>query len=160
MSANRASGRAARTKDKANGACSHWTALGICHNWHIRLVAEEKPGKQYVVVMTARYTELTKETPTVMTTAATVAAIFFNDCISSYRVPTKVLTDTGPQVSSRFYKATCLELEIVPFSNKGIWPPVQRPSTTIQGQLYLETTSLWFRTSTGLGEFLTLVTNA
>lgn len=64
---------------------------------------KSKQDNQFVVVMTDRYTNLTKPIQTTNTNANTVARIFIEYWVASFGIPYKVVTDNGPQFVAKFF---------------------------------------------------------
>ena len=71
-----------------------------------------KQGNQFVVVLTDRYSKLTRAIPTGKTTATTVATIFVDHWVIPYGIPNYVLTDNGPQFVAKFFASVCLALGV------------------------------------------------
>ena len=69
-------------------------------------------GKQYVLVITDRYTKLARAIPMKKTTAPLVAAAFLQNWIYPYGIPESLLTDNGPQFISQFFAIVCAALGI------------------------------------------------
>lgn len=61
-----------------------------------------KEGSQLVVVMTDRYSKLTKVNVTSLKIATTFACIFLKHMVAPYSTLFKLLTDVGPQFDLKF----------------------------------------------------------
>lgn len=59
--------------------------------------------------MTDSFSKLTKAIPTTKTTATAVATIFLERLGINFDVPIKVLTDNGPQFTSKVFSPTCAQ---------------------------------------------------
>lgn len=68
-------------------------------------------GSKYIFVIPDRHSKLTKSIPTVRMTATSIVSIFMELSVSNFRIPSTVLTDNGPQFSSKFFAALCKKLE-------------------------------------------------
>lgn len=75
-----------------------------------------KLGNKLIAVKRERYSKLTNETPTAPTTAAAVATIFVDHCISNPGIPETILTVVSPQFISKFFRAVCVEIHITPLT--------------------------------------------
>lgn len=75
----------------------------------LELLPRTKIGNQFVVVMTNRFSKLTEAIWTTKTTATTVATIFINDWVANYGIPSKIMTDNSPQLTSKFFQEICVE---------------------------------------------------
>ena len=64
-------------------------------------------GNQHVLVITDRFTKLTRRIPLWTTTASVVANAFLDNCIYVYGAPRFVLTDSSPQFAAKFFDAVC-----------------------------------------------------
>ena len=64
-------------------------------------------GNKYLLVMTDRYTKLTKVVALRGITAEIVAEAFVKHWILNYGAPQHVLSDNGPQFTARFFRETC-----------------------------------------------------
>lgn len=62
-------------------------------------------GNQFVVLMTDRYTKLTKATLTTKANATTVTSIFFENRVANYGTPSELLTDNGLRLVSKIFVA-------------------------------------------------------
>ena len=91
-------------------------------------------GNEYVVVLTDRFTKLTRAIPTRTTTASDVASIFIDYWIYSYGVPDYLLTDRGTQFMSKFFELVCSSLGV-----KHVATSAYRPQTNGQAERYNRT---------------------
>ena len=66
-----------------------------------------KKGNRFITVMTDRYSKLTRAVPSTKTTAPQVALIFLDNWVIPYGIPSYVLTDNGPQFTSKFFACLC-----------------------------------------------------
>ena len=66
-----------------------------------------KTGRQYVVVITDRYSKLTRAVPTAKITAPVVAAVVLEHWVIPYGIPNHILSDNGSQFVSKFFSALC-----------------------------------------------------
>ncbi|CDF40057.1 unnamed protein product [Chondrus crispus] len=69
-------------------------------------------GNRYLLVMTDRYSKLTRTVPLKRITAETVAQAFISHWVFVYGAPVKLLSDNGGQFTSRFFLAVCKILSI------------------------------------------------
>ena len=69
-------------------------------------------GNRFLLVMTDRFSKLTRTVPLRSTSAYAVAKAFCDHWVFTYGPPCHVLTDNGPQFASKFFLATCRELGI------------------------------------------------
>ena len=69
-------------------------------------------GHRYLLVMTDRYSKLTRTVPLRKITAETVAQAFITHWVFVYGAPVKLLSDNGSQFTSRFFLAVCKILSI------------------------------------------------
>lgn len=58
---------------------------------------------QFILVIMERYTKLTKAILTTKSNASTDACIILKKCLKNYGIPTKLITDSGPQLVSKFF---------------------------------------------------------
>lgn len=85
-------------------------------------VPNTSAGNQFIVVMTDRLLKLAKATLKTKTTADTFAAFFIIDNVAKFRIPTKVLTDHGPQFRTKFFHMICNELPVKPLTTREYHP--------------------------------------
>ena len=69
-------------------------------------------GNRHVLVMTDRFTKLTRSIPLRTTTAAVVANAFLDNWVYVYGAPRYVLTDNGPKLAPKFFDAVCNLLRV------------------------------------------------
>ncbi|CDF40922.1 unnamed protein product [Chondrus crispus] len=69
-------------------------------------------GNRHVLVMTDRFTKLTRSIPLRTTTASVVANAFLDNWVYVYGAPRYVLTDNGPQFAAKFFDAVCALLGV------------------------------------------------
>ena len=69
-------------------------------------------GNRHVLVMTDRFTHLTRSIPLQTTTASVVANAFLDNWVYVYGGPRYVLTDNGPQFAAKFLDAVCALLGV------------------------------------------------
>jgi Integrase zinc binding domain/Integrase core domain len=67
---------------------------------------------RFLLVMTDRFSKLTRTVPLRSTTAYVVAKAFCELWVFTYGPPRHVLTDNGPQFAAKFFLAVCRELGI------------------------------------------------
>lgn len=68
-------------------------------------VQKTKSGNQYIDVITYWISKQTETIQTAKTTATKVAAIFLEHWVSNSGIPTKLPTNNGPQLASKFLAA-------------------------------------------------------
>ena len=91
-------------------------------------------GNRFLLVMTDRYTKLTKAVALKRITADTIAQAFVTHWVFSYGAPSYVLSDNGPQFTSRFFRETC---RLVGASN--LFTTTYHPRTNGQVERYNST---------------------
>ncbi|CDF38169.1 unnamed protein product [Chondrus crispus] len=69
-------------------------------------------GNRHVLVMTDRFTKLTRSIPLRTTTASVVANAFLDNWVYVYGAPRYMLTDNGPQFAAKFFDAVCALLGV------------------------------------------------
>jgi transposase InsO family protein len=69
-------------------------------------------GNRFLLVMTNRFSKLTKTVPLHTTTAFFCARAFCEHWVYAYGVPLDVLTDNGPQFAAKFFQACIRELGV------------------------------------------------
>jgi transposase InsO family protein len=69
-------------------------------------------GNRFLLVMTDRFSKLTRTVPLRTTTALVCARAFCDHWVYTYGAPRHVLTDNGPQFTAKFFHAVCRELGI------------------------------------------------
>lgn len=68
-------------------------------------------AKQYVLVMTDFYSNLTRAIPMCKKITSRISSPFINSWIMPYGIPTIVLTDSGKQFSSKSFELLCAFLK-------------------------------------------------
>jgi hypothetical protein len=71
-----------------------------------------KHGNRFLLVISDRYSKVTKTVSLRTVTAISVARAFCNHWANVYGPPVSLLTDTGPQFTAKFFQAVCGELGI------------------------------------------------
>lgn len=99
------------------------------------LLPKRKPGNHYVVVMTDRYSEPTKVTPTAKTTVTTAATFLLKGWISSYKISASMLTHKGPLFASGFFKTICVKLWTAPLTRTVIHPQSNRQAEWVNATI-------------------------
>jgi hypothetical protein len=69
-------------------------------------------GNRFLLVMTDRFSKLTRTVPLRTTSALVVAKAFCEHWVFCYGPPRYVLSDNGPQFTAKFFHAVCRELGI------------------------------------------------
>ena len=69
-------------------------------------------GNQYLLVMTDRYSKLTKSVPIKTTSAETVARAFTDEWALTYGPPKSLLADNGAYFNSKFFTSVCTILSV------------------------------------------------
>ena len=70
-------------------------------------------GNRFLLVITDRYSKLTRAFPLSTTTADVVAQVFFDGWVASgYGIPSILLTDNGPQFCAKFFQTFCKTLGV------------------------------------------------
>lgn len=99
-----------------------------------------KQSNQISVVMTDRYTKLAKAITTTKRNAATVAGIFLEYLVANYGIPSKILTDNGPQFVSKLFLAVCNTFRVINISTSEYCPQTNgqadRFKSTVISQLH------------------------
>ena len=73
---------------------------------------KSKKGYLYILVITDRFSKMTRAIPMRSTTAASVAQAFLDNWVYPYGVPSYLVTDNGPQFASKFFEAVCTMLGV------------------------------------------------
>ena len=76
------------------------------------LIEKTSDGFQYILVMTDRFSKLTKVVPLKKITAHTVAQAFLVHWCFNYGLPAVLLSDNGSQFTAALFKTVCTELGI------------------------------------------------
>lgn len=64
-------------------------------------------GSKFIVIITGRYSKLTKDIPTAKATSTRIANIFMEHWLATLGVPLTKLTGNGPQFTFNFIVAHC-----------------------------------------------------
>jgi transposase InsO family protein len=92
-------------------------------------------GNRFLLVVTDRFSELTRAYPLASTTAEVVAKVFFDGWFSAgYGIPRILLTDNGTQFVAKFFQTFCKILGI-----KQVFTSAYRPSTNRQTERFNQT---------------------
>jgi hypothetical protein len=92
-------------------------------------------GNQLLLVVTDRFSKLTRAYPLASTTAEVVAKVFFDGWVSAgYGIPRILLTDNGTQFVAKFFQTFCKILGI-----KQVFTSAYRPSTNGQTERFNRT---------------------
>jgi hypothetical protein len=89
-------------------------------------------GNSFLLVMTDRFSKLTRTVPLWTTTAFVVAKALCEHWVFCYGPPRHVLSDNGPKFAAKFFQADCLELGIEKVFPSAYHPQTKRASGTIQ----------------------------
>ena len=81
-----------------------------------------KSGHTYVLVITDRFTKLTRAVPLGSTKAPAVAQAFLENWVYVYGAPNFLLTDNGPQFVAKFFEAVCALLGVRHFMTTAYHP--------------------------------------
>jgi transposase InsO family protein len=76
------------------------------------LPTRTKNGNRFLLVISDRYSKVTKTVPLRIVTALSVARAFCDHWAYVYGPPVSLLTDPGPQFTAKFFQAVCSELGI------------------------------------------------
>ncbi len=71
-----------------------------------------RSGKKFILVITDRYSNLTRSVSMAKTKAPDIAAAFLNNWVFPYGVPNTVLTDNGPQFIAEFFEFVCASIGV------------------------------------------------
>jgi transposase InsO family protein len=92
-------------------------------------------GNRFLLVITDRFTKLTRAYPLANTTAEVVAKMFFDGWVASgYGIPQVLLTDNGSQFVAKFFQTFCKILGL-----KQVFTSAYRPSTNGQTERFNRT---------------------
>lgn len=98
-----------------------------------------KKENLYVVVMTDRYSKLTRDIPTSSITTTAVKYIFSEHWINPHGIPAFVLTDNGTLLVSKFFATLCTHLGLKQLTTTAYHPQtngqVERYKKTLDTQL-------------------------
>ena len=81
-------------------------------------------GNQFVLVITDRFSKLTRSIALRTTTAAVVANAFLDNWVYVYGAPQYVLTDNGPQFAAKFFDSVCALLGILHYLTTAYHPQI------------------------------------
>ena len=93
-----------------------------------------KSGHVYVLVITDRFSKLTRAIPLGSTTASSVAKAFLEHWVYVYGVPNYLLTDNGPQFAAKFFDTVCGMLGV-----KHFFTTAYHPQTNGQAERFNKT---------------------
>jgi hypothetical protein len=93
-----------------------------------------KHGNRFLLVISDRFSKVTKTVPLRTVTALSVARAFCDHWVYSYGPPLSLLTDNGPQFTAKFFLAVCAELGV-----KKIFTTAYHPQTNGQVERYNRT---------------------
>jgi RNase H-like domain found in reverse transcriptase/Reverse transcriptase (RNA-dependent DNA polymerase)/Integrase zinc binding domain/Chromo (CHRromatin Organisation MOdifier) domain/Integrase core domain len=93
-----------------------------------------KHGNRFLLVISDRFSKVTKTVPLRTVTALSVARAFCDHWAYAYGPPLSLLTDNGPQFTAKFFLAVCAELGI-----KKIFTTAYHPQTNGQVERYNRT---------------------
>ena len=92
-------------------------------------------GNRFLLVVTDRFTKLTRAYPLASTVAEVVAKVFFDGWVAAgYGIPNILLTDNGTQFVSKFFQTFCKILGV-----KQVFTSAYRPSTNGQTERFNRT---------------------
>ena len=91
-------------------------------------------GNRFLLVITDRYSKVTKTVPLRVVTALSVARAFCDHWVFSYGAPVSLLTDNGPQFTAKFFQAVCGELGV-----KKVFTTAYHPQSNGQVERYNRT---------------------
>jgi Integrase core domain/Integrase zinc binding domain len=93
-----------------------------------------KHGSRFLLVISDRYSKVTKTVPLRTVTALSVARAFCDHWAYVYGPPVSLLTENGPQFTAKFFQAVCSELGI-----RKIFTTAYHPQTNGQVERYNRT---------------------
>ena len=93
-----------------------------------------KHGNRFLLVITDRYSKVTKTVPLRVITALSAARAFLDHWVYAYGAPISLLTDNGPQFTAKFFQAVCAELGV-----KKVFTTAYHPQTNGQVERYNRT---------------------
>jgi hypothetical protein len=93
-----------------------------------------KHGNRFLLVITDRYSKVTKTVPLRVVTALSVAKAFCDHWVFAYGAPISLLTDNGPQFTAKFFQAVCGELGV-----KKVFTTAYHPQANGQVERYNRT---------------------
>jgi transposase InsO family protein len=101
-------------------------------------------GNRFLLVITDRFSKLTRTVPLRTTTALVCARAFCDPWVYAYGAPRHVLTDNGPQFTAKFFHAVCRELGI-----ETVFTTAYHPQTNGQVERFNNNTELSTRVYRG-----------
>jgi RNase H-like domain found in reverse transcriptase/Reverse transcriptase (RNA-dependent DNA polymerase)/Integrase zinc binding domain/Integrase core domain/Chromo (CHRromatin Organisation MOdifier) domain len=93
-----------------------------------------KHGNRFLLVITDRYSKVTKTVPLRVITAFSTARAFLDHWVYAYGTPLSLLTDNGPQFTAKFFQAVCAELGV-----KKVFTTAYHPQSNGQVERYNRT---------------------
>jgi transposase InsO family protein len=93
-----------------------------------------KHGNRFLLVISDRYSKVTKTVPLRTVTVLSVARAFCDHWAYVYGPPISLLTDNGPQFTAKFFQAVCSEMGI-----QKIFTTAYHPQTNGQVERYNRT---------------------
>ena len=99
-----------------------------------------KGGKQYLLVITDRFTKLTQVVALKTVNAYTVATAFSDAWVFKYGIPRSLLSDNGPQFNAKFFHSACQILGI-----SKLYTSTYHPQTNGQVERYNRTIASMLR---------------
>ena len=91
-------------------------------------------GNTHILVITDRYSKLTRTVPMAKTDAYSVAVAFTQNWVFTYGPPRSVLTDNGPPFSSKFLQTVCIALGV-----RNLFTTTYNPKANGQAERYNRT---------------------
>ena len=91
-------------------------------------------GKRHVLVITDRFTKLSRAIPLRDTNATTTALAFLEHWVFVYGAPTYLLTDRGANFTAKFFQAVCSSLGV-----KNLFTTAYHPQTNGQSERFNRT---------------------
>lgn len=83
----------------------------------VRTLSITKRRNPFFLFMTDRVIKLTKAIRTPMNHATTAARIVLEHCMDSFLIPSKLITDNGPQFVPNVFVVVCITLRVWKFTN-------------------------------------------
>lgn len=123
---------------KQNSGSYHYSlrlAISICRHLQTGHLPNAEGANKYVVRVANYYFKLAKGTPTTRKTTTRMANIFTEHWVASFGIRSIVLTDNGPDFTSKFLAAICKDPGIETATTTKYHPPtngqIQRFNTTM-----------------------------
>lgn len=88
-------------------------------------------GHLHLLVITDRFSKLTRVVPLATITALSVANAFINHWVFAYGAPARLLSDNGSQFTAKFFQAICTKLGI-----KNVFTTAYHPQTNGQTESF------------------------